>query len=281
MAAQADAMRAVDRGSRLEVAPTADELAALGQAFNGLLDRLEEAHERQRRFTGDASHQLRTPLTALLGQVEVALRQPRPADEYRRVLESAQRQGRNLTQIVEMLLFLARADADALPAELESVDLAEWLPTYLSHWSQHSRAADLHLNVSAPCQVHAQPALLGQLLDNLIDNALKYSPPGSPVTLRANVARSSVTLAVEDRGDGITAGDLSHVFEPFFRSERAHRHNQSGVGLGLSIARRIAMLFGGTLTAQSHVGEGSRFELRLPITAAKDEHSTTSELAEY
>jgi len=271
MAAQADAMRAVDRGSRLEVAPTADELAALGHAFNGLLDRLDESYERQRRFTGDASHQLRTPLAALLIQVEVALRQPRPVEEYRRVLERVHRQGQNLTQIVEMLLFLARADAEALPAELETVDLTDWLPGYLSRWSQYPRAADLHIEAAGCCHVRVQPPMLGQLLDNLIDNAFKYSQPGSPVTLQLNVDGRSTKLAVEDHGDGIAAEDLPLVFEPFYRSERARKLDRPGVGLGLSVALRIARLFGGTLTAHSQVGEGSRFELTLPIAESPAE----------
>src|SRR5262249_13567336 len=160
-------------------------------------------------------HQLRTPLAALLIQVEVALRQPRAAEEYRRVLERVHRQGQNLTQIVEMLLFLARADAEALPAELETVDLADWLPLYLSRWSQHPRAADLHIEAAGSGWVRVQTPLLGQLLDNLIDNAFKYSPPGSTVTMQLNVDSKSAKICVEDRGDGIAEEDLPHIFEPF------------------------------------------------------------------
>ncbi|MFL5342999.1 MAG: sensor histidine kinase [Gemmataceae bacterium] len=265
MAKQADTMQAADRDARLAVAPTGDELEALGRAFNGLLDRMHEAHERQRRFTGDASHQLRTPLAGLLGQVEVSLRQARTADEYRRVLERVHRQGQHLSQIVEMLLFLARADADALPAALETVDLSMWLHQYLLRWADHPRAADLRLKAgSGPSGVKVQPPLLGQLLDNLLDNAVKYSPPNTPIIVRLTASPSAVSVAVEDCGDGISPDDLPHVFTPFYRSDSARRHGRPGVGLGLSVAQRIARLFGGTLTVSSTASDGSRFELTLP-----------------
>ena len=268
MAAKADAMCAEGGARHLDVAPTGDELEALGRAFNGLLDRLNEALERQRRFTGDASHQLRTPLAGLLGQVEVSLRQARSADEYRRVLDSVRRQGQNLGQIVEMLLFLARADADALPAELGLVDLAVWLPEYGQRWLDHPRAGDLQLELPAvPCGVEIQPPLLGQLLENLFDNACKYSPPNTPVIVRLTAEATTIALVVEDRGDGIPPEDVPHIFEPFYRSAKARRQGRPGVGLGLSVAQRIARLFGAMLTVRSNPGDGSRFELTLPRVA--------------
>src|SRR5262249_52927799 len=155
----------------------------LGRTANGLLDRLQEAFERQRRFTGDASHQLRTPLAAMLGQAEVALRRDRPPEEYRRVLALVHDQAGHLSRIVEALLFLARADAEGELAGLEVLDLARWLPEQRPRWGGHERAADLRLEQASPgpCRVKVQPVLLGQLLDNLLDNAFRYSAPGTPV----------------------------------------------------------------------------------------------------
>ncbi|HVK14750.1 MAG TPA: histidine kinase dimerization/phospho-acceptor domain-containing protein, partial [Gemmataceae bacterium] len=189
MADAARAMPADDPGGRLPVGPAADELADLGRAFNGLLDRLGESHERQRRFAGEASHQLRTPLTALLGQVDVALRRDRPPGEYRRVLESVRGQADRMRKLVEALLFLTRADAEAGLPGREPIDLAAWLPDHLRTWSGHPRAADLtHDPAGGPLWVEAHPVLLGELLDNLIDNALKFSLPETPVIVRAGGA---------------------------------------------------------------------------------------------
>jgi heavy metal sensor kinase len=269
MATAARAMNASDMGQRLPSPGTRDELEDLGGAFNDLLGRLQEAFERQRRFTGDASHQLRTPLTALLGEAEVVLRHERSAQEYREALTRAHSQALHLRQIVEMLLFLARADAEAALDALETVNLVVWLPAHLRRWSAHPRGSDLHAEVGASAlPVRVQAPLLGQLLDNLLDNACKYSRPGTPVTVRLQEEKSTVALTVEDRGCGIAAEDVPHVFEPFYRSASARRLGRTGVGLGLAVARRIATAFGGTLTVESTVGAGSRFTLRLPLAVA-------------
>jgi heavy metal sensor kinase len=269
MAEAARAMSAAEVGSRLPSSGTGDELDDLGRAFNDLLARREEAFERQRRFTGDASHQMRTPLTALLGQAEVALLRPRPPEEYRRVLELVRDQAGGLRRIVESLLFLARADAEAKLPDLEVLDLAAWLPEHLRAWPDHGRGADLRLEVDSvgPLRVRAQAALLGQLLDNLLDNACKYSERGTPITLAAWGEGGVVALTVEDAGRGIAAEDLPHVFEPFYRSPEARQQGVGGVGLGLAVARRIAAAFGGTLDAQGRPGQGVRLTLRLPEEA--------------
>lgn len=268
MASAAQAMSAADRGRRLPAPGTGDELEELGRAFNGLLDRLHESFERQRRFTGDASHQLRTPLTAMLGQVEVALRRPRPPEEYQRVLTAVRDQALHLRRIVEMLLFLARADAEARLPDLETVDLAAWLGEHLRTWSGHARAADLRLECSpgGPFTVAVQPPLFGQLLDNLLENACKYSAPGTPIVVRLGREKDLVAVTVEDQGSGIASEDLPHVFEPFYRSAQARRLGLGGVGLGLAVAQRVAGAFGGSLGVESTPGQGSRFSVRLPAT---------------
>ena len=265
MAETARTMTAADLERRLPSANTGDELDDLGCAFNDLLSRLQESFERQRRFTGDASHQLRTPLAAMLGQVEVALRRERSPQEYQRVLTLVHKQSAKLREIVEMLLFLARADAETKQPPPETIDLVAWLPEHLQTWTGHARYADLHLDVpsGASLAVKAQASLLSQLVDNLLDNACKYSEPGTPITLRLSTAAGHVLLAVADEGGGIEAAELPHVFEPFYRSPQARRLGRSGVGLGLAVARRIAEAFGGELEATSELGKGSCFTLRL------------------
>lgn len=265
MAGQARAMDADARDERLAAPPTGDELAALAASFNGLLDRLHLALERQRRFTGDASHQLRTPLAGLLGQVEVALRHPRAAEEYRTTLVEVRRQAEHLRRIVEMLLYLARADAEARLDDFDALDLAAWLPAHVATWSGHPRAADLTVALEAPTlgSVRAHAPLLGQLLDSLIENALKYSAAGSPVTVSLAADGDRVLVAVEDRGPGIAPADLPHIFEPFYRAAAVRGRPGAGVGLGLSIAQRIATLLGSRVAASGRRGGGTRFEFAL------------------
>ncbi len=266
MALQAGAMNAELSRERLSVPASNDEVAALGQSFNGLLDRLHVALQRQQRFTGDASHQLRTPLTALLGEIEVALRYPRSLDDYRRTLERLGDQGRHLQQIVEMLLYLARANAEAQIEKLALIDLCTWLPAHLKNWSKHERYADLQYvsSTTVPCRVRVQAPLLGQLIDNLIDNAFKYSQAGSLVLIELQIESERAILIVADHGQGIAEEDLSHLFEPFYRGQSTASAAHTGVGLGLSIAERIAQLFGGELTVSSTLAQGSRFRIAVP-----------------
>jgi heavy metal sensor kinase len=279
MSASARQMTAADLGQRLPDPGTGDELEDLGRAFNDLLARVHEAFERQRRFTGDASHQLRTPLAALLGQVEVALRRDRPAEEYRRVLGLVERRATHLRQVVESLLFLARAESESEPPGREPVDLAAWVPEQLGRWSAHARAADLRAagDLERPALVEVHPPLLGQALDNLLDNALKYSAPGTPVTVRLGRDDGAVTLAVEDRGCGIAPEDRPHLFEPFYRSPQARRQGLGGVGLGLAVAQRIVRALGGTITVDSEPDAGSRFVMRFPSMRFTTEHTEHTE----
>lgn len=266
MAADARAADPADPDRRIATPAGGDELTDLAAAFNGLLDRLNESVQRQGRFTGDASHQLRTPLAALLGQVEIALRRERTADEYRRALTAAHSQGVHLQRIVEALLYLARADAEAAAPGRERLDLAEWLPAHLATRSDHPRVRDVRVvgtEKSIPVACH--PVLLGEIVNILLDNACRYSPAGSAVTLTLSLADGSARLEVADRGPGIAADDLRRLFTPFFRTRDALRANRGGVGLGLCIARRLAQALGGAVDATSRPGDGSRFFVTLPV----------------
>jgi signal transduction histidine kinase len=257
---------------RLPSPGTRDELEDFARSFNGLLDRLHEALERQRQFTGQASHQLRTPLAALIAAIDVARRRPRTAPEHDRILDRLRDDATRLWRVVEALLFLARADAEAELPDLEHIELAAWAADHLRAWSGHERAADLRFegHDGDPLWTRAHRPLLGQLLDNLLENACKYSTPGTPIVVRVWPEPDAVALAVEDRGCGIPAEDLPRIFEPFFRAESARRLGRAGVGLGLAVARRIAATHGGTIAAESEPGRGSRFVVRLPRLAAPD-----------
>jgi signal transduction histidine kinase len=266
MAEAARVMTVTEMAQRLPAPGTSDELQELSEAFNGLLDRLGEAFARQARFTGDASHQLRTPLAVMLGQIDVALRRDRPADEYRQTLSLVRDQAARLSQIVEMLLFLARADAEAGLPGRPIVELGAWARDHVERWIGCPREADLSLvfQGEGPWLARVHPPLLGQLLDNLLDNAWKYTQPGTPVRIVVGRAGDRVTIAVQDDGPGIDSADVPHVFEPFYRSSHARRQGRPGVGLGLAVSQRIAGAFEGRLTVQSVLGRGSAFQLSLP-----------------
>ncbi len=270
MAQQTRSMTGADFHSRLPVSETQDELAELALAFNTLLDRQHRAFEQQQRFTGDAAHELRTPLTVLLGQIEVCLRRPRSPEQYAETLGLLRDQTVQLQSIVESLLFLARSDEDAVLPDSEVLALDQWLPSYLHRWDAHPRRADIRLFGSCPGggPIRASTALLARLLDNLIENALKYSEPGSPVDVSLSGDEAEAIVAVEDHGRGIASDDLAAVFQPFFRSRAARNAGIAGAGLGLAIAARIATAFGGRLECTSELGRGSRFTIRLPLITA-------------
>lgn len=264
----ADATRSINAGDlaqRLPILRTGDQLEELNCAFNDLLDRLQESFERQRRFTSDASHQLRTPLTTILGQVEVALRRDRSQDEYCRVLTTVQHSASHLARLVESLLFLARNDADSQALSMERIDLTTWLPNHLQTWATHDRSADIHLRIASktPCTALVQPQLLGELLNILLDNACKYSDPQTAIEVKLTTIATVVEICVEDRGWGIAEADIPRLFTPFCRSEEVRRRGVDGVGLGLSIAARLAKSFGGQLRATSRPGHGSCFLIQL------------------
>lgn len=264
MARSARSMRADDTSRRLPVASTGDEIAELGQSMNGLLDMVFRAYERQRRFSADAAHQLRTPLTVLQGQIDVALRRPRRAEEYRQTIDMLKDNVRDLSQVIESLLFLATPQEEQLPPDLIEVELSGWLAEYAQRWKDHVRADDITFQSDEPVWSDASPALLSQLVDNLVSNAIKYSEPGTPVMVGLRKAGDEAILEVSDRGIGIAADDIDSVFEPLFRSRQARQSGAAGTGLGLAIASRIADVLGGRLSCESSPDQGSRFFLTLP-----------------
>jgi signal transduction histidine kinase len=268
MARASREMSAIDDPARLPEPSTRDELADLARAFNALLDRRQEAFDRQRHLAAEASHQLRTPLAGLIAEVDVTRRRPRSALDYETSLDRVRRDARRLQQIVESLLLLSRPDDPLDRPDPTPIDLDRWLPTVLDPWSDHPRRGDLVLDLHESVQMLSQPTLLGQLLGNLIDNALKYSPPGSPVTIAARREGAQAAISVQDRGPGLDPVEQSHLFDPFYRSPRARQTGAPGVGLGLAVAARIAARLGATIDVESSPGQGTRFILRLPSGAA-------------
>jgi heavy metal sensor kinase len=243
-----------------------DEVGRLAAAFNYMLDRLEDAFQRQRQFTADASHELRTPLTLLLTQVDVALQRPRAAEDHRRVLTSLRDDLMRLRRLLDTLLALARADAREVTLAREPIDLGELAEEVVGVMRPLADEAGIRLtaNVERGVMVHGDQAHLMQLLINLIENALKHTPAGGSVAVAVSGDSDQVTALVEvrDTGVGIPAEHLPHVFERFYRVDSAR--STSGAGLGLAISRWIAKAHGGRIDVNSQLGVGTTFTVRVP-----------------
>lgn len=245
------------------------EYRRLVDVLNDMLARLEAAFEAQRRFTADASHELRSPLTALRGELELARRRDRSPEEYRRVIDSALEEVERLSRTAEDLLTLARTDAGVMKPRLGPVDLGEVAREEGGRLRKAARARDLDLEIVAADgpTVLADFDLTGRLVRNLVENAVKYTPRGGTVRLEVDRDQGAGLVIVEDSGPGIPEEEIGRIFERFHRvgDSRTPERDGGGAGLGLAIARSIVEVQGGTLTAANRSGGGARFVARLPL----------------
>jgi len=246
------------------------EVRPLVAALNRALDRLGEAYLRQKRFTADAAHELRTPLSALRARCEVALRKPRTPEELREELEAILRTTLRLTGLVEHLLALARLEGEASFLE-DSADLARAVREAARLHQAAARAKGVDLAVSAPeaLPFPGSEPLLTELLSNLVENAVRYTESGGRVELTGG-ASPCPWVAVEDTGIGVPPEHREHIFDRFYRADPARSRAEGGAGLGLAIARQIARLHGGDLTLEIPERGGSRFVLRFAGPLAAD-----------
>jgi heavy metal sensor kinase len=263
--AQAASISARDLSRRLRLTLPDDEVGRLARTFNDMLARLDESFRRQRRFTADASHELRTPLAVIRGEVDVTLEQPRTPAEYEESLRSIGAEAERMSRLANELLLLARGDADELPLEQEEVDLADLLTILAEQIQGEARAANVTLATELPASllVWGDRDRLLQLFINLLENAFTYAPD-SRVTIQGRMDGDSVIMAVTDTGPGIPSAHLPHLFERFYRADKARSRANGGSGLGLAIAQEIVHAHGGTLDANSQVGQGTTFTVRLP-----------------
>lgn len=253
---------AEDLSARLSVGHR-DELGRLAATFNGMLERLEDAFLRQRRFTADAAHELRTPLALMLTRTEVTLERARTPEEYRQALAELQGAVEHMSRLVSKLLLLARADAGSLVLEHEPLDLADLARDAVG--TVVPAAAHLQLEVeleSAP--VSGDQTRLTELILNLLENAVSLTPSQGRVRVATRREGSEAVLEVSDTGPGISPEHLPRIFDRFYRVDAA-RTGRDSSGLGLAIARAIAVQHGGRLTAASP-GAGATFTLRLPCS---------------
>jgi heavy metal sensor kinase len=259
-----------DLHQRVGARAGADEIGELVRTFNLMLNRLESAFESLHRFTADASHELRAPLAVIRSQVEVALNQPRTPDEYQRVLRSVVKQVEHLTAIAEELLLIARADAGVLQPTPTPIDVADFVHELAARWQPVAERRHFTLAVDAPDAgvVSADPPLVTRVLDNLLDNASRYAPELSMVTIAARQEGDEWVFEVSDQGPGVEPRQRAHIFERFARADSARTRDGGGAGLGLALGAAIAAAHGGSLRLVDRPGAGATFQLRLPVPSA-------------
>ncbi len=257
-----------DLTQRITLNRVDDELGQLALTFNTMLDRIERAFQHQQRFTADAAHELRTPLSIMHIGVEVILSQERTPAEYRAALDSIQEEVRRLTALTVGLLTLARADSHRLTLHRDLVDFSMLIRTVIDQIAPiaEHKNIDIQRDILPEVRLEADEERMIQLALNLIENAVKYTPEGGLITVTLTQTSGQVRLTVADTGTGIPPEHLPHIFDRFYRMDRSRSRDNGGFGLGLAIAQHIVQLHGGEITVVSQVGVGTQFGVTLPTS---------------
>jgi len=275
LSAQAGAIQASTLSTRLSEEQAPPEIAAMLQAYNAMLARLEQGFARLNQFAADLAHELRTPLATLLGQSQVMLSRPRSAEELRALLESNLEELEGLQRMVDQLLFLARADEGALPLQLQPLGAAEELARQADYFEDLAEERQLRIECrpaaaaeqqeQAPLRLWADPPLLRRALANLLANALRHARPGSAIVLQAGQQGEELILSVRNLGEPLPPALLPQLFERFVRADpaRGPAADGSSHGLGLAIVRSIMGLHGGraTVSQQAQLDEPAASEI--------------------
>jgi heavy metal sensor kinase len=270
IAATAERIGSHNLSQRLPVANTGDELERLSITLNHMIHRLEEAFQHSRRFMADASHELRTPLTVLRGELETFVQEPGLSSEMRERLGSALEELERLVNIVEGLFAISRLDAGDAQAESVKFDLGKLASSTSDQMSLLGEDKNIKITCAAANDVwiEGDRARMKQVVVNLLDNAIKYTPQGAAVGLNVRTRDGKAVLEVTDNGIGIPTDSLPRVFERFYRVDEARSRELGGAGLGLSIVKSICAAHHGHVEASSAPGQGSVFRVELPLTSA-------------
>jgi len=266
MAAQARRITGSNLDARLQIGGAAEELTALAESFNELLGRLDQSFENMRRFVADASHELRTPVAVIRGEADVTLAKERSAAEYKESLAIILDESRRLSRLVDDLLNLARADAGRVKLQAQEFYWNDLLSECCR--SVHSLAVAREIELDCRCAADTpfcgDEELLRRMTLNLLDNAIRYTPPGGKVLAELEAHADGVRIRISDTGIGIGADAAAHVFERFFRADKARSRGNGGFGLGLAIVKWIAESHRGAVELASRPGAGSTFTVTLP-----------------
>ncbi|MFN7926219.1 MAG: heavy metal sensor histidine kinase [Bryobacteraceae bacterium] len=254
---------------------TDDELDHLIDAFNNMVDRLENSFNQMRQFSSDVSHELRTPLTAIRGQLEVALFTGRTPEQYREAMAAAIEDVDHLSHIVRALLHLSQAESGQVTLARDPVDLSRMASSVVEQFEIPAEVEGLALrsHLEPACIVQGDRLQIERLVSNLVSNAVKYTPRGGTVDIRVNNTEAGVELKVEDTGCGIAPEHLPHIFERLYRVPDGSRNPERGLGLGLSFVAWIVKAHGAQIKVDSVPGKGSCFTVTfapeiVPVTTA-------------
>src|ERR1700682_2246805 len=261
-----------DLHRRVDIKVPPDELGELVDTFNSMLARLESGFISMSTFTANASHELRAPLALMRSEVEGALSRSRSPEEYKRVLESLQQEVEHLSRLSDQLLILARADAGALVPAKETVGVADFLHQTAARWEEVAKDQGSRLEVVAPDhgRMEADPALVRRVVDNLIDNALRYNAAGAAVKLRGYRDNGGWNVEVADQGPGVAPGHRDLLFTRFARADSARSPEDGGAGLGLALSAAIGRAHGGSLGLVEDASPGAVFRLYVPNAPGSD-----------
>lgn len=256
-------------GHRLEVINPKDEIGRLTETFNDTLERLESAFKRIKQFTADVSHELRTPLTILRGEAEVGLRWAKDPEEFRELFQSNLEEINRMSKIIESLLELSRAEEGGLKLEHIEIDLCDLLSELVqqSRLINPEKGLKIVFQSDSPAVVRGDWLRLRQVFMNLLDNAVKYTSVGGEISVVLDVIGTSARTSVIDSGSGIPSDDLPHIFERFYRVDKARNRADGGAGLGLSLVKSFVEAHGGKIEVVSDVGKGSVFTVYLPLSS--------------
>jgi heavy metal sensor kinase len=250
---------------RLEFVDSSAEMVHLTSVLNEMLDKLQRMFESQKQFVQDAAHEIRSPLAALRCRLEVALRQRRQAQDYQEVIEGALEDSTRLTGLAEDLFLLARADSDNLSIEFREVLMSEVVMAVHAQLVPlaESSQIEFEMKLESDCLVYGDRERLHQVVRNLAENALKYTPRGGRVIMRVECEQEDARVIIEDTGIGIPAAEQQKVFRRFYRVDRARSRSDGGTGLGLAICDQIIRAHQGSIDLWSEPGRGSRFTIHL------------------
>ena len=264
---QAECVGREDLGERLPIISSGDELERLSLALNRMIERLEETVAHNRRFSADASHELRTPLTIIRGELEVLLQTPMLPPALAEGIASALDESSRMSHIVESLMTISRLEGGSEQMAMAPVDLVAIASTTLEHMGLLAEEKNIQLTsrTAGPIYVTADAMRLKQVVVNLLDNAIKYTPPNGRVSLTVGIEAGMAVLDVQDTGAGIPPEALPLVFERFFRADKTRSRESGGIGLGLAIVRSICTAHHGTVSVSSTEGAGSTFRVELPL----------------
>lgn len=266
-------------GKPIATTGLSQELLQLVTQHNAMVARLSTAYDGLRHYADNAAHELRTPLNRILLELEIALKQPRSDEEWRQAVSDAARDCRELTVLVDRLLFLARASSKQAGVQKQTLDLRKELGAIVAYFEAPAQEANvaLELDIEGEVQLEADRVLFQRALTNIISNALSHTGAGGNIAVRGRRSAEFARIAISDTGSGIAAVDIPHVFNRFYRGDPSRSTSSGRVGLGLPIARAIVELHNGRISVESAPGKGTTVTLDLPLAPAAP--ATASALA--